>query len=195
MANHLVFKLCFDLLDGMHGLKDKPSQIYNCDESGIPLEHKLPKIVGPRGMKKVRQCTSGTKTQITILARASAGGQTIPPMVVFAGKNHNNALSKGEVPETLFGMLQSGWVDQELFSKWFSKQFLKHAVPTRPLLLLLDGHSSHYTLQLVKSAKKQKVVIFCLPSHTTADSQPLDTSCFKLLKGRYLLQTLIFTSL
>jgi len=56
MANHLVFKLCFDLLDETHGLKDKPSQIYNCDESGIPLEHKLPKIVGPRGIKKVRQC-------------------------------------------------------------------------------------------------------------------------------------------
>jgi len=37
-------------------------------------------------------------------------------MVVFAGKNHNNALNK-EVPETLYGMSQSGWMDQELFSK------------------------------------------------------------------------------
>jgi len=61
MANPLVFKSCFDL-DETHDLKDKPSQIYNCDKSGIPLEYKLPKIVGPRGMKKVRQCVSGTKT-------------------------------------------------------------------------------------------------------------------------------------
>jgi len=76
-------------------------------------------------------------------------------------------------------------MDQELFSKRFSKQFLKHAVPTRPLLLLLDGHSSHYTLQLIKSAEKQKVVIFCLPSITTADSQPLDPSYFKLLKSNW----------
>jgi len=88
-------------------------------------------------------------------------------------------LNKGEVPENLYGMSQSGWMDQELFSK----QFLKHAVSTRPLLLLLDGHSSHYTLKLVKLAEKQKVVIFCLPSHTTADSQPLDASCFKPLKS------------
>jgi len=109
MANHSVFKLYFDLLDETlrkHGLKDKPSQIYNCDQSGILLEHKLPKIA-TRGMKKVRQCTSDTKTQITILACASAAGQTIPPMVLFAGKNHNNAFSKGEVPETLYGMSQS----------------------------------------------------------------------------------------
>jgi len=57
-------------------------------------------------MKKVKQCISGTMTQITILACASAAGQTIPSMVVLAGKNHNNALSKEEFPETLFGMLQ-----------------------------------------------------------------------------------------
>ena len=121
MTNHTVFKSYFDLLDetlSKHGLKDKPSQIYNCDESGIPLEHKLSKIVAPRGIKKVRQCTSGTKTQITILACASAAGQAIPPMVVFAGKNHNNALSKGEVPETLYGMSHSGWMDQEMHRRY-----------------------------------------------------------------------------
>ena len=50
-------------------------------------------------------------------------------------------------------------------------------------MLLLDGHSSHYTLKLVKLAAEHHVVIFCLPPHTTADSQPLDTSCFKPLKS------------
>jgi len=100
----------------------------------MPFEHKLLKIVTPRGMKKVRQRTSGTKTEITILACASAAGQTIQPMVLFGRKNHHNALNKGEVPEMLYGMSQSGRMDQEMFSK----QFLKHAVPTRPLLLLLD---------------------------------------------------------
>ncbi len=53
---------------------------------------------------------------------------------------------------------------------------------TRPLLLLLDGHSSHYTLDLIRAAAKEQVIIFCLPPHTTADSQPLDTSCFGPLK-------------
>ena len=50
-----------------HGLKDKPSQIYNCDESGMPLQHKMPKVITTKGIKKVRQCSSGNKTQITIL--------------------------------------------------------------------------------------------------------------------------------
>ena len=32
-------------------LKDKPGQIYNCDESGMLLQHKIPKVVSTKGMK------------------------------------------------------------------------------------------------------------------------------------------------
>ena len=73
-----------------------------------------------------------------------------------------------------------GWIRS--CSDWFLQHFLTHAVPERPLLLMLDGHSSHYTLELVKAAAKKEVIIFCLPPHTTADTQPLDTSCFGPLK-------------
>ena len=63
---------------------DKPAQIYNCDESGSP------RLLQQKGTKKVRQCTSGNKTQITILGVANAAGKVIPPMVVFSGKNWNS---------------------------------------------------------------------------------------------------------
>ncbi len=70
-----------------------------------------------------------------------------------------------------------------IVATWFSNHFLQHAVISRPLLLMLDGHSSHYTLDLIQSAKDNDVVIFCLPPHTTADSQPLNTSFFGPLKA------------
>ena len=59
------------------GVMDKPAQIYNCDQSGMPLEHKMPKTVAAKGTKKVWQRASGNKTQITILGAASAAGQAI----------------------------------------------------------------------------------------------------------------------
>ena len=102
----------------------------------------------------------------------------IPPMVIFAGNNFKHDLADGEVPGTLYEMSDSGWMDQELFANWFSSHFLRHAVSSRPLLLILDGHTSHYTLDLVQSALEHGVVLFLLPPHTTADSQPLDISCF-----------------
>ncbi len=89
-------------------------------------------------------------------------------MVVFTGKHFNPDLSVGEVPGTLYGMSESGWMDQELFFNWFSNHFLSHAVSCRPLILMLDSHSSHYTLELIKLVAENDVIIFCLPPHTTA---------------------------
>ena len=102
-------------------------------------------------------------------------------MVTFAGKIFKSLLSKGEVPATLYGMSKNGWIDQELFTECFLHHFLEHVVSSQPLMLLLDGHSSHFTLEAVKLAATHDI-IFCLPSHTTADSQPLDIACFKPLK-------------
>ena len=99
-------------------------------------------------------------------------------MVVFPGKNFNSALAKCEIHATLYGMSPSGWMDQKLFADWFLHHFLAHAVASGPLMLLLNGHSSHYTLELVKLAAEHDVILFCLPPYTTADSQPLDIICF-----------------
>ena len=153
MTSRDVFEKYFDLLKDTllkHLLFDKPSQVYNCDESGMPLEHKMPRTIAEKGVKKVRQHSSGNKTQVSVLACVNATGQAIPPMVIFAGKNFNHDLADGEVPGTLHGMSDSGWMDEELFANWFSSHFLCHAVSSRPLLLILDGHTSHYTLDLVE---------------------------------------------
>ena len=46
-----------------HDLLNKPSQIYNVDESGVPLDPRPPNIVAQRGSKKVRCRASGKKGQ------------------------------------------------------------------------------------------------------------------------------------
>ena len=61
--------------------------------------------------------------------------------------------TKREVVETMYGLCSRGWVDMELLKGWFSDDFLKYAVSTRPLLLLLDGHSSHYNPEAIQHAK------------------------------------------
>ena len=120
--------------------------------------------------------------QITILACANAAGAVIPPMVIFEGKRLNAEWTKGEVPCTLYGMSDKGWTDMELFSYWMKDLFLPSIPPTRPVLLLLDGHSSHYEPETIHYAASQDVVVLCLPPHTTHVSQPLDVSFFKPLK-------------
>ena len=62
--SHDVSEKYFDLLKDTlqkHLLFDKPSQVYNCDESGMPLEHKMPRTIAEKGVKKVRNAHLETR--------------------------------------------------------------------------------------------------------------------------------------
>ena len=59
-------------------------------------------------------------------------------------------------------------MDGELFLEWFQLHFLQYAPAVRPLLLLLDGHSSHYRLEFIPN--------------TTHVCQPLDVTPFNSLQ-------------
>ena len=91
-------------------------------------------------------------------------------------------LSDGQVSGTFYGMqTPAGWT-RSFFSSWFTLHFLKHATLSWPLLLILDNHSSHFTLNVVKFAAEHEIIIFCLPLHTTVDSQLPNMICFGQLK-------------
>lgn len=55
----------------------------------------------------------------------------------------------------------------------------------RPLLLLLDGHSSHFEPMTIEFAQQKDIIVFCLPPHTTHECQPLDVSLFGALKSHW----------
>ena len=50
-----------------HGFDDHPERVYNMDETGVQLEPHPPKVIAAKGKKKVRYCTSGQKSQITVI--------------------------------------------------------------------------------------------------------------------------------
>ena len=66
-----------------------------------------------------------------------------------------------------------------------TEHFLLNDIGARPLLLLLDGHSSYYQPNLIRSTKEHDIIIFCLPPQTTHQSQLLDASVFKPLKQNW----------
>ena len=72
-------------------------------------------------------------------------------------------MSEGEIPGTFYGLSDKGWMDRELFSAWFHNHFLRYSSPARPLLLLMDGHSSHYcpeAMHVYGSRRKNYIIHF-----------------------------------
>ena len=78
IANDMeVIKKYFDLLEQTHfenNISDFPDQIFNCDETALPLDHTPSSVVDVRGQKHPRAVTSGNKTHISVLACCNAAG-------------------------------------------------------------------------------------------------------------------------
>ena len=160
-----VFCRYFDLLESTlseYDLLDKPTQIFNMDETGVPLNPDLPKCVFKRGTKNPISVTPGDKSQMTVVGCVSAAGYCIPPMVILDRKTLHPDMTIGELPGTIYGLSSKGWIDQELFSLWFNGHFLRYAPPVRPLILLMDGHSSHFYPDTIRMASEQDIVLFTL---------------------------------
>ena len=141
----------------------------------MPLNPKPLKIVAETCLaKNPSNICSSDKSQVTVLACSSATGISLPPYIVLARKTLNQSITHGEVPGTRYGLSKSGWMDLILFSTWFKEHFLPYAPSARPLLLLIDGHKSHFCPDMIKLAANEGVIIFALPPNTTHLCQPLD---------------------
>ena len=189
MLNKNVVTSYFKLLEDTMGrlkLFDKGSQIYNVDESGINTVHTPGKIIGQKGKRAVHSKTSGDRGEnVTAVVCASASGVYIPPMIIFKGQRLNKGLVANAPSGTLFATSKSSFIDRELFEHWFEHHFMKYLPSLRPVLLIMDGHSSHISLGILKLAKENEIEILCLPPHTTSELQPLDKCLFKPLKTEY----------
>ena len=102
--------------------------------------------------------------------------------MVFDRKTLNQELTHSEVPGTVYGLSSNGWMDTELFKYWFMDHLLKYVPSSRPPLLLMDEHSSHYCPEMIRAAAAEGVVLFTLPTHTTHFCQPLDKGPLAPLK-------------
>ena len=168
-----------------HNLLNCPSALYNCDESGFPLTAHTGKVLAPIGSKSVNKVCSGNKQQITTLACYNAAGDVVPPFHIFPGECFKENPLKDAVPNSYFGRSDNGWMTASLFYGWLGNHFVKRIPPSRPVVLIVDGHGSHIDMEVSKLALENQVFLYCLPPHCTHCIQPCDVGPFKPLKSNW----------
>lgn len=180
----------FDLYDPcLQKIGSKPSRLFNCDETGITIvQHKHSKVVALKGKKQVACLQSAERGALmTVVTCASAAGQFVPPMIIFPRKNMKLELMNGTPPGSVYDCHPSGWIQSDIFTKWFL-HFIGHVKPTAedPVLLVFDGHFTHTrNIDVINIARENHVIIVCLPPHSSHKMQPLDVSFMKPLKVFY----------
>jgi hypothetical protein len=158
------------------------------DESGIQtVPSKLSKVVAHRGRKQVGALTSAERGQnVTVVLCMSAAGYFIPPAIIFPRKRRNELLFSGAPIGTLKLQNESGYMKTDLFVQYL-KHFQKHVRSDleNKVLLILDGHGSHKSVEAIEYCREHGIVLLCLPPHCTHKMQPLDVAVFSPLMSAY----------
>lgn len=180
----------FDLLKSTllkYNLMDKPSNIYNVDETGLPLNNKPGFVLAEKGSKDVHKLTSGEKGEtITAIVCCNAEGNFLPPVCIVKGVNKKVEWEDQMPPGSSIVMSKkSAYVNTDIFTDWLEKHFIPRKAQGK-VLLILDGHTSHTSAdKLLELAAEHDIELLCLPSHSTHYLQPLDRCFFKSLKHHW----------
>ncbi|KAB0789965.1 hypothetical protein PPYR_15751, partial [Photinus pyralis] len=156
----------------------KPHRIFNTDETGITTVQAPRKILAQRGLKQVGFVTSWERGKnITVVCAMSAAGVFAPPMFIFGRKRMSPQLQKGGPPGAVYHCSEKDCL------KHF-QEFVKSSVDD-PVLLIMDNHVTHSTLNVYEFSKSNGIVIVTIPPHTSHRLQPLDVCFYGPLKAAY----------
>ncbi len=77
-------------------------------------------------------------------------------------------------------------MEGKLFTCWFKMIFIAHCSKlTGFKVLFMNVHASHVSLEIIKLAIANNIVLICLPPHTSSFLQPLDVGVFKNVKAKW----------
>jgi hypothetical protein len=150
-----------------------PERIWNCDETGAQAGREGGGIViAKKGSRAVHSIIPDQREWLSCLVCINAAGSSIPSFYTFRGKRfRRNYIEHCEAGATM-AMQGKAWMTAYLFSAWISHfiesvRALGGISPSRRHLLVLDGHISHVTFEVVREARAAGLDLLTLPSHTS----------------------------
>jgi DDE superfamily endonuclease len=158
------------------------------DEKGVMMGYigKV-KVIVSKYDKKIYMTQPGNREWASLIECISQDGRRTRPWAILKGKQHQDAWFKA-LPGVHIAMSANGWTDNEIGLEWIKQCFEPETRcddDSEYRLLILDGHASHVTTKVIWFCVDHKIILLCLPPHTTHLLQPLDVGIFAALATAY----------
>lgn len=168
-----------------HGFE--PRRIVNLDETAISNVQDCPKVVAVKGKKQVGQVTAGERGElVTVVGIIVANGNTVPPVMLYPRiRIPATHMAKGSPFGTLALNSKTGWMQADLYAEQVLPHLVTHMKASKddPILLLVDNHATHITLESVNFCRENGIVVLTFPPHCSHRLQPLDVGIYGPLKA------------
>jgi hypothetical protein len=191
-----VFQRYFDLFSTLVTIyKIDPADMYNMDEKGF-MQGVIAKakviITREEHFKGKSYCIQdGNREWTSVIECMSTDGYKMAPWIIFKGVQCKKAWLQRLLlyhPLSHITMTYNGWTDNAIGVQWFRDCFIPESSARRKgeyILMLFDGHASHISSEVIRLCITHKVILLCLPPHTTHLLQPLDIGIFAALASFY----------
>lgn len=123
-----------------------------------------------------------------VLVSGNAAGDLAPPMVVFNYERIPNSVVNLMPPKWGIGKSQNGWMTGETFFEYICNIFYPWLVECNvefPIILYVDGHTSHLTYHLSEFCSEKGIILIALYPNATHILQPMDIGVFHPLKAAW----------
>lgn len=172
---------------GYTDVLDDPRRIFNVDETAIYLHPKKGRVPPKKGSSNVYNVTAGSEKEcLTVLLGGNASNDLMPPMVLYHYLRTPFAVTDSTLRNGfVIGQSRSGWMTVDSFYEYITNHFLPWLIDSgipRPVMLFLDGHASHMSLQLSLFCRDNQIILVALLPNATHMLQPMDVGVFKSLK-------------
>ena len=163
-----------------------PARIYNADETGFHLDPQSGNVLSFAGARYVYHISNDNRTMITVLIAVSASGHYVHPMLVYPPTQFRGFSPTDIFTESYFAKSDNGWMTKKLFEKWLAEVFIPQTKDVKkPLLLLVDGHTSHQSIRTSEVCAKNGIILYALLAHASHLLQPLDVGVFQHFKSEW----------
>ncbi|KAJ8884996.1 hypothetical protein PR048_011192 [Dryococelus australis] len=142
------------------------------------LNPKVSKVIAFKGDKSVyQQVNVDEKECLTVVIIGNASGSLYPLVVCFKYEHLHQCLVASLPTQWGFGKSPNGWMTGEvlyefmknIFHPWLFKQNI-----SLPVVLFVDGHSSHLILHTSKFCDEHGIILVALLPNATHILQPMD---------------------
>lgn len=163
-----------------------PSCVYNLDESDFFLVSSSDKVLAPKGLNSVYKVVCGDEKEIiTVLFNVNAAGTMVPPLILYWYQRMPQNIIRSLPKDWFVSNTETEWMTADSFLLYIKSQFLPWLIANKielPIVLFVDGHVSHMTLELSLFCRENKIFLFALYPNATHVLQPFDVAVFHPLK-------------
>ena len=140
--------------------------VYNMDESGFSIGTiKAGRVIIDSKAPNQFQAQPGRQEWVTVVECICADGTSIPPYVIFKGKDLNIKWIPDNIPQGWhITASTNGWTSNDHGQDWlrtlFEPKTRQKAGELKPRVLICDGHGSHVTGNFIEHCMNNNIKLF-----------------------------------